>query len=73
MKSGKHMYRNLALISQLGIQVMVPVFYIHLILTSILRVVDLLVGRCWICCGNTASCSYCMNRGGRFRRARLLL
>ncbi len=26
MKSGKHMYRNLALISQLGIQVMVPIF-----------------------------------------------
>jgi len=26
MKSGKHMYRNLALISQLGIQVMVTIF-----------------------------------------------
>lgn len=26
MKSGKHPYRNLALISQLGIQIMVPIF-----------------------------------------------
>lgn len=26
MKSGKHTYRNLVLISQLGIQVMVPIF-----------------------------------------------
>ncbi len=26
MKSEKHMYRNLTLISQLGIQVMVPIF-----------------------------------------------